>query len=186
MKKYNNFINGKFVPASNGAVIKVINPATEEVISEVPDSTDEDANKAVEAAYSVRKEWARLPAIERADYIRKLTKGLKDNKDLFAKTVCEEQGKIFGLAQGEVEFAVSLMEFAAEWARRIEGEIIRVDKSKILAGLLIVVGKTQKWARFTGAHLYLAHNKEEFRSFESMFAPNYAYYDHPNKQYVLV
>ena len=127
MKKYNNFINGKFVPASNGAVIKVINPATEEVISEVPDSTDEDANKAVEAAYSVRKEWARLPAIERADYIRKLTKGLKDNKDLFAKTVCEEQGKIFGLAQGEVDFAVSLMEFAAEWARRIEGEIIPSD-----------------------------------------------------------
>ena len=59
-----------------------------------------------------------LPAIERADYIRKLTKGLKDNKDLFAKTVCEEQGKIFGLAQGEVDFAVSLMEFAAEWARK--------------------------------------------------------------------
>ncbi len=127
MKKYNNFINGKFVPASSGAVIKVINPANEEIISEVPDSTEDDANKAVEAAYNVRKEWARLPAIERGDYIRKLCKEIRDNKDLFARIITEEQGKTFALGNGEVDFALSLMEFAAEWARRIEGEIIPSD-----------------------------------------------------------
>jgi lactaldehyde dehydrogenase/glycolaldehyde dehydrogenase len=127
MKKYNNFIDGKFVPGSSGAVIKVINPATEEVVSEVPDSTEEDANKAVEAAYNARQEWAHLPAIERGDYIRKLCKELRDNKDLFARVVTEEQGKTLALGNGEVDFALSLMEFAAEWARRIEGEIIPSD-----------------------------------------------------------
>ena len=127
MKKYSNFINGKFMPASNGAVIKVINPATEEIISEVPDSTDEDANKAIEAAYNVRKEWARTPAIERAGYIRKLCKEIGDNKDLFAKVNTEEQGKTIGLANGEVDFCISLMEYAAEWARRLEGEIVPSD-----------------------------------------------------------
>ena len=127
MKKYDNFINGKFVPASKGAVIKVLNPATEEIISEVPDSTDEDVTKAVEAAYNVRKEWARTPAVERADYIRKLSKEIGDNRDLFAKVITEEQGKTIGLANGEVFFCLAMMDYAAEWARRLEGEVVPSD-----------------------------------------------------------
>ena len=127
MKKYLNFINGEFVPSSDGSVIKVINPSTEDVISEVPNSTIEDARKAVDAAFSAQKEWSRVPSTERAILLRKLTSLLKNSEDHLATLDTEEQGKLLSLAHGNVNFAIAFIEYAAEWARRLEGEIVPSD-----------------------------------------------------------
>ena len=59
MKQYELFINGEFVPNGSREMIKVINPATEEVISEVPKATEEDVARAVDAAYEAQKSWAK-------------------------------------------------------------------------------------------------------------------------------
>lgn len=71
MRRYKLFLNGEFVESSSGKMIKVINPANEEVISEVPEATIEETKKAIDAAYEAQKKWEKLPAIERAKYFKK-------------------------------------------------------------------------------------------------------------------
>lgn len=66
MRTYQLFINGKFVSSSPGRMIAVTNPATEQVISEVPAGTAADVDDAVAAAEKAQRAWARRPAVERA------------------------------------------------------------------------------------------------------------------------
>jgi lactaldehyde dehydrogenase/glycolaldehyde dehydrogenase len=118
--KHQNFINGE--------MIQVQNPATEKIISEVPESTAEDIQNAVEAAYKAQKTWAKVPPIERAKYLRPLAVAIRENEENLALTISEEQGKVLSLAKTEVNFAADYIDYMAEWARRIEGEIIPSDK----------------------------------------------------------
>jgi lactaldehyde dehydrogenase/glycolaldehyde dehydrogenase len=128
MIRYQLFINGKFVDSSSGKKFNVINPSTEEVISECPEGTVEDTRKAIDAAYESQKKWAKLPAIERAKYLRKIADGIRKNAEMLATTIVEEQGKIRPLARIEVDFTADYIDYMAEWARRLEGEIIPSDR----------------------------------------------------------
>ncbi len=127
-RQYQNFIDGEFIPNSSGSSIAVINPATEEVISEVPNGTAADADAAVLAAERAQKCWCRLPAIKRAGYLREIAEAIRQNKDALARTIVEEQGKILPLAEVEVNFTADYMDYMAEFARRYEGEIIPSDR----------------------------------------------------------
>ncbi|MCL4407335.1 MAG: aldehyde dehydrogenase [Thermotogae bacterium] len=122
------FINGKFVDSSSGKLFNVINPSTEETISECPEGTVEDTRKAIDAADESQKKWAKLPAIERAKYLRKIADGIRKNAEMLATTIVEEQGKIRSLARVEVDFTADYIDYMAEWARRLEGEIIPSDR----------------------------------------------------------
>ncbi|GMA99017.1 aldehyde dehydrogenase [Pelosinus sp. IPA-1] len=128
MKSYQMFINGEFVPTRSGKMITVINPATEKVISEVPEGTREDINAAVEAAEQAQKSWAKLPAIVRAGYLKEIAQGIRENAEEIAKVIAEEQGKIMPLARVEANFTADYMDYMAEFARRYEGEIIESDR----------------------------------------------------------
>jgi len=128
MIRYQLFINGKFVDSSSEKKFNVINPSTEEVISECPEGTVEDTRKAIDAAYESQKKWAKLPAIERAKYLRKIADGIRKNAEMLATTIVEEQGKIRPLARVEVDFTADYIDYMAEWARRLEGEIIPSDR----------------------------------------------------------
>lgn len=127
MRTYDAFIDGKFVRSTSSSVIRVINPATDEVVGEVPSCSVEDTKKAIEAAKRAQKEWRKLPAIQRAAYLRNLAAEVRNNADLLGRIVTEEQGKPLSNAIGEVKEAADLMDYHAEWARRIEGEIIQSD-----------------------------------------------------------
>jgi lactaldehyde dehydrogenase/glycolaldehyde dehydrogenase len=128
MKKYNQFINGEFASNEPADIMEVVNPSTEEVISIVPKGTREDARKALNAATEAQKKWRQTPAIERAGYIYRISEGLKKKRDDLAKIISEEQGKVFPLAQVEVDITVAFLEYNAEWARRYEGDIIQSDR----------------------------------------------------------
>ncbi len=128
MKSYKLFIDGKFVDSSSGETFKVINPSTEEEISEVPQASVEDTRQAVDAAYEAQKKWERLPAVERARYLRKIADGIRKKADLFVDILVEEQGKTRDLARIEVNFTADYIDYMAEWARRLEGEIIQSDR----------------------------------------------------------
>lgn len=106
----------------------VINPSTEEVISEVPEGTCEDVNVAVEAAEQAQKSWAKLPAIQRAGYLREIAQGIRDNAEALAQVISAEQGKILPLARVEANFTADYMDYMAEFARRYEGQIIESDR----------------------------------------------------------
>lgn len=122
-----NFIDGRFV-ASSGAALPVLNPANGKAIAQIPDSSLSDVDQAVSAATKAQREWARLAPIERAAYLRKIAARIRVQADVVARTVVEEQGKPMALAQGEVAFACEYFDYMAEWARRIEGEIISSDR----------------------------------------------------------
>jgi lactaldehyde dehydrogenase/glycolaldehyde dehydrogenase len=124
-----NFINGRFVPSKAGKQIDVLNPATEELISRIPESSAEDVDQAVEAAEAAQKSWGKLPAVARAGYLRKLAVLIREKLEPLARTISEEQGKVLPLSRVEVEFTASYLEYMAEWARRIEGEIISSDRA---------------------------------------------------------
>ncbi|MCO5089475.1 aldehyde dehydrogenase [Bosea sp. (in: a-proteobacteria)] len=126
--RHRNFINGKFVDTAGGNFIPVFNPATDQVISEIPDTPAGVVAEAVAAAKAAQKGWGKLPAIQRAAALRALSAKIRENQTALARTIVEEQGKILGLAEVEVAFTADYLDYMAEWARRIEGEIITSDR----------------------------------------------------------
>lgn len=123
---YDNYINGRFVAATEH--LDVFNPATGALLAKVPASGAEQVDSALAAARAAQKDWARRPAIERAGYLRRIAARLRLNVEHLARTITLEQGKISALAEVEVNFTADYLDYMAEWARRIEGEIITSDR----------------------------------------------------------
>ncbi|GAC1564090.1 MAG: aldehyde dehydrogenase [Vulcanimicrobiaceae bacterium] len=123
-----NFIEGAFVREGGRDRIDVLNPSRNTVISDVPDSGADVVDRAVASAKKAQKPWAKLPAIVRAGYLRQISAKIRENADEIAAAIVEEQGKLAGLAAVEAVFAADYFDYMAEWARRIEGEIISSDR----------------------------------------------------------
>ena len=130
MIEYDQFINGRFVKSTSTEVIKVINPCTEDVLATIPKGSVKDANDALEAANNAQHKWKARTAIDRASYLLKMASIIRENRISLAKTLAEEQAKVIGLAQVEIDVTADYFEYNAGWARRIEGEIIQSDRQK--------------------------------------------------------
>ncbi len=128
MQNYHNFIDGKFVPSSGTNRIEVTNPSTGQTICSVPDSSQADVEAAVSAAEAAQSGWAKRPAIERAQALRAIAARIRDHVEPLARAITEEQGKVLGLARVEVSFTADYLDYMAEWARRMEGEILESDR----------------------------------------------------------
>ncbi len=129
MRNLEMFINGDFVKNNSDKWIDVLNPATEELASRMPDGTPEDAKKAINAADEAQPEWEKLPAIVRAGYLRKIAEGIRKREKELTDIIVKEGGKTQGLANVEVLFTADYIDYMAEWARRYEGEIIQSDRA---------------------------------------------------------
>ncbi len=127
MKDLKMYINGKFVESSNGKWIDVLNPSTEEVCSRQPEGTIEDVETALDAAKAAQKEWAKVPACERAGYLKKIATGVRARQDEFVEIIMREQGKTRNWATIEVVVTAEYFDYMASFARHIEGEIIQSD-----------------------------------------------------------
>ncbi len=121
------YIAGRWVFADRTDVIEVENPADETLIATIPNGTSEDAKYALEAAQKAQKNWRRLPPIQRARYVCALADKIADNREALARLVTLEQGKPFSHALEEIGGTEAFLRFAAENARRIEGDIIASD-----------------------------------------------------------
>ncbi len=128
MKNFQMFIDGTLCQAANGEVIDVLNPYNGEIVGTVPKGTKEDAQKALLAAKKAQKEWARLTAVQRAVYIDELADILAENKEELAQLLTTEHGKIISEARGEVDGSIGFLRYAAQSARRIEGDFITSEK----------------------------------------------------------
>jgi lactaldehyde dehydrogenase/glycolaldehyde dehydrogenase len=128
MTLHRNFIDGKFVDAPNAERIAVINPARGTRISEIPDTPASMVGEAITAAKRAQPAWAKKPAIERAGYLRRIAAKLREHTDEIARIITEEQGKLLDLAKVEAAFTADFIDYMAEWARRIEGEIVTSDR----------------------------------------------------------
>lgn len=121
------YVDGKWTDPANRPLIEVENPSDETTIACVPESNSDDAAMAVEVAHRVSASWAARPAIERGKLVMALAKSVQANHENLARIVTLEQGKPIAQARGEIDAVVTFLTFAAENARRIEGDIAVSD-----------------------------------------------------------
>jgi lactaldehyde dehydrogenase/glycolaldehyde dehydrogenase len=124
---YQMYIDGTWTDGRIEGRLDVENPANEKVIATVPLGSVEDAIAALEAARRAQPAWAALPPIVRAGYVSELAAAVRQNKARLARIVVLEQGKPLNQAEGEIDAVVTFLTFAAESARRIEGDILPSD-----------------------------------------------------------
>ena len=127
MRSELNFIKGHFVAADQNQVITVDNPATGMPTGTVSAASAAQARAAVEAATCAQRSWARLPAIERAQHLRRLADALTERAPIIGTILASESGKSLDDASNEARYAADITRYHAEWARRIEGEVIPSD-----------------------------------------------------------
>ncbi|QWN38189.1 aldehyde dehydrogenase [Cobetia sp. 4B] len=127
MRTDKNFINNEFVASSQGEMISVYNPATEALVGQVQAATTDEALEAVSIAAKAQKGWRAKTSTERAGYMHKLAEALMARKDAIGQALADESGKSLEDATNEAVYAADITRYHAEWARRIEGEIVPSD-----------------------------------------------------------
>ncbi|MGB9152716.1 MAG: NAD-dependent succinate-semialdehyde dehydrogenase [Alphaproteobacteria bacterium] len=115
------FIDGAWVGTPS---LPVINPANGEEIARVPDMGVAQARKAIEAAHKAFPGWSQKLAKERSQIMRRWYDLIMQNADALAELLTREQGKPLAEAKSEIAYGASFIEFYAEEAKRVYGEII--------------------------------------------------------------
>ncbi|WP_404385240.1 NADP-dependent succinate-semialdehyde dehydrogenase [Caenispirillum salinarum] len=118
------YIDGAWVDADGGKTFEVTNPATGEVLANVPDMGADETRRAVEAAERAMPAWAAKTAKERANILRKWFNLIMENQDDLGLLMTAEQGKPLAEAKGEVAYGASFIEWFAEEGKRIYGDVI--------------------------------------------------------------
>ncbi|MCA1611536.1 MAG: aldehyde dehydrogenase family protein [Acidobacteria bacterium] len=121
-KRENLFINGKFVPARSGRVFATINPATEEILSEVAEGGASDVDAAVRAAEDAhRKRWSKLKPAERGKYIYRIARLLQEKSRELAVLETLNGGKPIKESRDvDVPLAIAHFFYHAGWADKLE------------------------------------------------------------------
>jgi succinate-semialdehyde dehydrogenase/glutarate-semialdehyde dehydrogenase len=118
------YIDGQWVGADNGSTFAVTNPASGEILAQVPDCTAAETRRAIDAARAALPAWAAKPAKERGKILRRLADLMVANAEDLGRLMTAEQGKPLAEAKGEVGYAASFYEWFAEEGRRVYGEVI--------------------------------------------------------------
>ncbi|KAA9131698.1 NAD-dependent succinate-semialdehyde dehydrogenase [Marinihelvus fidelis] len=118
------YIDGQWVNADDGATFDVDNPADGEVICAVPEMGAAETRRAIEAADRAWGEWRARTAKDRAAILRRWHGLMLDNKEDLARLMTAEQGKPVAESTGEVLYGASFIEWFAEEAKRVYGDVI--------------------------------------------------------------
>ncbi|HEO1793484.1 TPA: NAD-dependent succinate-semialdehyde dehydrogenase [Acinetobacter baumannii] len=118
------FIAGKWCDADHQQTSKILNPATLEIIGTVPNMGKAEAERAIEAAKEAWPLWKNKTAKDRSIILKKWFDLIISNADELAFILTSEQGKPLAEAKGEILYAASFIEWFAEEAKRVYGDII--------------------------------------------------------------
>ena len=119
------FIDGEFCDADDGGTVTVTNPASGAVLGTVPDMGAAETARAIAAADAAWAGWKAKPAKARAAVLRAWYDLILANADDLALLMTLEQGKPIKEAQGEIAYAASFVEWFAEEAKRIDGDVMQ-------------------------------------------------------------
>ncbi|KAF7829267.1 putative succinate-semialdehyde dehydrogenase [NADP(+)] isoform X3 [Senna tora] len=122
--KVPNFIGGRYVDSQGCGFLDVTNPATQEVVSQVPLTTYEDFKTAVSAAKQAFPSWKNTPITKRQRVMFKLQELIRRDIDKFAMNITIEQGKTLKGAQGDVLRGLEVVEQACGMAHLQMGEFV--------------------------------------------------------------
>lgn len=122
--KTQGFIGGKWVDVYDGNTLQVNNPATGEVIANVACMGGRETNDAISSASDAFQSWSKVTAAERSKCLRRWYDLMIAHKEELGQLITLEQGKPLKESIGEVGYGASFIEFFAEEAKRIYGDII--------------------------------------------------------------
>lgn len=148
-EKWGMFIGGEFVPSESGRYAEVTNPATEEVIAEVPAGTPADVEHAVAKAREAFKTYREMPGRERGRLLARLAAAMQERFDEFAELECVNQGKPIRHVRGfDIPNAIETLEYYAGAATKLRG--ISLDSDPAMFGVARrepygVVGQIVPW-----------------------------------------
>jgi succinate-semialdehyde dehydrogenase/glutarate-semialdehyde dehydrogenase len=116
-------IDGDWVKAGS-STLEVRNPASGELVGRVPNLGAAETRRAIEAAQAAFIPWRSKTAAERARVLKRWFELMMENQEDLAQLMTAEQGKPLAEARGEIAYAASFIEWFAEEARRVYGEVI--------------------------------------------------------------
>ena len=141
------YINGEWVQGTG--TLDVTNPATGELITTIETVGAAETEQAIEAADKAMQSWKALPAKKRANVLRAWYEQIMANKEDLAVLMTAEQGKVLAESRGEIAYAASFIEWFAEEARRVYGDVMALPQTD-RRGIVIkqpvgVVGAITPW-----------------------------------------
>ena len=147
MHHVQQLINGQFVDSTTNEWIDITDPATQEVIAKVPQTTDDEINQAVAAAQTAFQTWRKTPITTRARIFLKYQQLIREHMDELAETLTAEQGKTIADARGDVFRGLEVVEHAAGIANLQIGDFVEnvasgVDPYSIWQPLGVCAGIT--------------------------------------------
>jgi succinate-semialdehyde dehydrogenase/glutarate-semialdehyde dehydrogenase len=141
--------NDWLATSQSGKTFEVTNPATGEAIAVLPDLERAEVTKAIDAAHTAQKAWAKKTGKERAAVLRKWNDLMVANADDLATILTMEMGKPWPEARGEILYGASYVEWFAEEAKRVYGDTIpghQADKRiMVIKQPVGVVGAITPW-----------------------------------------
>ena len=117
-------VAGAWIEADQGGASMIANPATGEVLGQVPDLGAAETRRAIAAAHAALPGWRALTAQARAGILRRWFNLLLENQEDLATLMTLEQGKPLAEARGEIAYAASFLEWFAEEGKRVYGDVI--------------------------------------------------------------
>ncbi|EER32279.1 hypothetical protein CTRG_03950 [Candida tropicalis MYA-3404] len=138
-----SFINNEFIKSDSNTWFDVHDPATNYVVSKVPQSTPEELEEAIESAHKAFPKWRDTSIIKRQGIAFKFVQLLRENMDRIASVIVLEQGKTFVDAQGDVTRGLQVAEAACNITNDLKGETLEVStdmETKMIREPLGVIG----------------------------------------------
>ena len=149
VEQLQNFVGGEWVDAAEGGTMEVVNPSTGETIAEVPQGTQADVDRAVEAAKKAWPEWRETTPAERAEVLLKLADLIDEHTEELAELESRNVGKPLAAARDEMPVCSDNIRFFAGAARILEGratgEYMQGYTSWIRREPIGVVGQIAPW-----------------------------------------
>ena len=118
------FVGGSWVDSAGSDRREIFDPKDESAVDAVAAGTTEDADRAVAAARKAQPAWAALTPMERAGLLQKLANLVDENNEVLAQMLTAEGGKLLSESRIDAGFCAALLRYAAESARRLQGEIL--------------------------------------------------------------
>ncbi|MED1468928.1 alpha-ketoglutaric semialdehyde dehydrogenase GucD [Bacillus salipaludis] len=149
-KTYLNYINGEWIASASNEVEKSINPAYhQEIVGYVQKSTEDDLNRAVNAAKQAKENWRKLSGAARGEYLFKAAAILEKRIDEIAECATREMGKTFAETKGETARGIAILKYyAGEGMRKVGDVIPSTDSSALMFTTRVplgVVGVITPW-----------------------------------------
>lgn len=127
--KTSAFINGQWLAETAHGTYSLSNPATGKELVKLPRCKEQEVNHAIETAQAAFEKWRKTTAKQRSEIINRWYQLVVENKEDLATIITLEEGKPLTEARGEMDYASSFLQWFAEEAKRIRGDVLPAPKA---------------------------------------------------------